>query len=105
MKIGCATLRDIDIPNNTSIFIDALQIKADSTFDYRDHYYIDLSDVFPTNIMTVAVNAQWHPIQNRKNANYRFEEMKKFYEFDQKNIKYILFFELDPERKSLMRTE
>jgi hypothetical protein len=61
--LGCATLRNLIIPNDNDNFIDSIEISNDivnnnqhTTFKYRDFYFVDLNDVVPTRIMTVGVD-------------------------------------------------
>jgi hypothetical protein len=101
MLLACVTLRDNDIHNEASIFIDSIT-ETNNEFDYRDHYFIDLSDVFPSNILTLAVDENYYPIRNRKKHANSYTDMNKYYS-KEKDIKRLLFIELDPERKSIMK--
>jgi hypothetical protein len=103
--LGCATLRNLIIPNDNDNFIDSIEISNDivnnnqhTTFKYRDFYFVDLIDVFPTRIMTIAIDEEFKAIKKRP-AHY--EDMKIYYSKTNK-IHKILFLEMDEQKKGLM---
>ena len=66
----------------------------------RDFYFVDLNDVVPTRIMTVGVDEDFKAIKNRQD---HIEDMELYY--SRNNIlKYILFIEMDEQRKGIMKS-
>ncbi len=107
--LGCATLRETINSNDIDTFIDLIEIDKNTkkspsndlhTFKYRDFYFVDLNDVVPTRIMTVGVDEDFKAIKNRQD---HIEDMELYY--SRNNIlKYILFIEMDEQRKGIMKS-
>jgi hypothetical protein len=105
--LASATLRNTILPNNTNTFIDMIETTdvfkyGNYQFEYRDHYFVDLYDVFPSNIFTLAVDNNFNAIKNR-NDGRNYDDMKKYTNNNVKELKYLLFIELDAERRNIMR--
>jgi len=106
--LGCATLRDMKVPNDTDIFTELIEINNQTiknsshlnTFKYRDFYFVDLNDVVPTRIMIIGVDESFKAIRNKSNP---YEDMKKYY--SKSNIlNRIIFVEMDEQRKGVMQS-
>jgi hypothetical protein len=115
-KIGCATLRDVIIPDysKANIFIDHIKVDlkkyyhkdekqymTTNTFDYRDHYFVDLADVVPSTILTIGTDAYWKPIHKRQVDSSTNSEMTKYFS-TRKEIHYLLFIESNSSLKNVM---
>jgi hypothetical protein len=113
-KLGCATLRDVKGPDYNNVFIDSIEVKVKNywsyeekvytkttTFDYVDHYFVDLNDVVPSRILTIGTDKDFKPIKKRQTTSSTNDEMSKYFSKN-KHIHYLLFIESNSEMKNVM---